>query len=167
MPQLTELSEYKQKLLTLFLNDPQIVAVLRDKSEGSIPAMDLRYKQVFPWKHVVDTSENARSFITFNITVPDCPTIAVTDFNLIIWVFTHESLMPFDKEAATRTGVDARGTRDDILCQLITDALNGRTDYGFGKVSLKKSDFFDAGKDYVGRYLVFHIQDYNRICGKL
>lgn len=167
MPNLSELSEYKQKLLTLFMNDSRIVSVLRDEKAEFFPAVDLRYKQIYPWKHVVETTEEARTFITFNITVPDCPTIAVTDFNLIIWVFTHDSLMPFDKAAAERSGVDMRGTRDDVLCQLIDEALNGRTDYGFGKLSLKKSDFFDAGKNYAGRYMIYHVKDYNRICGRL
>ena len=169
MPHLSEISEYKQNLLTLFLRDPRIVSILKNEKANAddIPAFDLRYKQVFPWKHVVDTSEEARTFITFNISVPNCPTLAVADFTLYVWVFTHDSLMPFDKEASERTGVDKRGTRDDVLCQVIAEALNGNTDYGFGKLELKKSDFFDAGKNYAGRYLDFKAQDYNRICKSL
>lgn len=167
MPNLSELSEYKQNLLTLFMTDPRIVSVLKNEKAEKLPAIDLRYKQIYPWKQVVGTSEEAKTFITFNISVPDCPTIAVADFYLYIWVFSHESLMPFDKQVAEKTGVDMRGTRDDVLCHLITEALNGDTTYGFGKLSLKKSDFFDAGPGYAGRYLIFHVQDHNRICGGL
>lgn len=167
MPHLSEVSEYKQNLLTLFMNNPRIVSILKNECAEKFPATELRYKQIYPWKKAVDTTEEAKTFITFNISVPDCPTIAVADFYLYIWVFTHTSLMPFDKEAAEKTGINKRGTRDDVLCEVIAEALNGNTDYGFGKLSLKKSDFFDAGKDYTGRYLVFHVQDYNRTCKSL
>lgn len=167
MPHLSELSDYKQKLLSTFMNDQKIVSVLKDETTTVLPAIDLRYEQICPWKKIVETSEEARTFLTFNISVPDCPTAAVADFYLYIWVITHESLMPFDKQAAERTGVDKRGTRDDVLCQLVAEKLSGDTTYGFGKLSLKKTDFFDAGKGYVGRYLLFHVKDYNRICGSL
>mgnify|MGYP003289874024 CR=1 FL=1 len=64
------MSDIKQCLLEDILTDEKTVKLLTDSKDVVLPALDLRYSQVVPWKKVPDTIEEQRTFISFDIRIP-------------------------------------------------------------------------------------------------
>ena len=112
-PFLNDLTTKKELLLKTFLNDERFVQLITNSEQVTLPAKDLRYKQVFPYGWIGDTVAIAKTFVCFDVDVPQIKTIAVKDCYLYIWVFSHKDLMP------TRDGV-----RVDLLASRIDWLLN-------------------------------------------
>lgn len=156
MPFLTELSDKKQQILKDLLSDRELVTLLTDDSTIRLPAKDLRYDQVFPYPWVDETADAAKSFICFDVTVPEISTIAVKDCYMYIWIFTHQRI------AMTKEGV-----RTDLLASRVDYLLNGSTEYGFGKVRLMSVLPYAPNANYYGKVLKYYVQDWNRFGAKL
>lgn len=110
------ISEVKEQLLKDILQDEVIVKLLANKTDVTLPAKALRYKQVFPWMKVPKVAEEARTFITFDVTRLPPITGATRLYQLDIWVLVHDSMMVVDKQAADSLGLeDLRGVRTDLL----------------------------------------------------
>lgn len=164
---LNVISDMKQTILKALLSDESIVKLIRNTSTVTLPDMPLRYTQVVPWKAVPDTQGEAKTFVTFEVDVIGVTNCAVKDFSLNIYVITHESLMKFDNAVGTALDLPDRGVRTDILADKIDYLLNGSTDFGFGKLELKRSPTFDPIDGYHGRKLEYYVQGWNRYGEKL
>lgn len=155
-PFLNDLTTKKEFLLKTFLSDERFVQLVTNQQDVQLPALDLRYKQVFPYGWIGDTVSIAKTFVCFDVDVPQIKTIAVKDCYLYIWVFAHKSLMP------TKEGV-----RVDLLSSRIDWLLNGSTELGFGRLRLESCLRINPNEDYYGRVLKYYVQDWNRFGEKL
>lgn len=153
---LKELTERKQLLFETILSDRECVNLLTNSEDHPLPALDLRYTQVFPYAWIDDTIQDAKTFLCFDLDVPRISNIAVKSVNLYIWMFSHKSLMP------TRFGI-----RTDLLASRVDTLLNGSTEFGFGKLSLSSVTRLSPNTDYYGRALKYTVLDWNRFGTKL
>jgi hypothetical protein len=153
---LKEFSDVKMKMLQAFLSDRDIVTHLTSDATHALPAVDLRYKQVFPYPWVDDTVSEAKAFLSFDVYVQSVETIAVKTLNLVVWVFAHSAV------AMTNQGV-----RVDLISNRVDELINGSQDYGFGKVALVSVLPYAPNNNYYGRVLRYQVQNWNRFGDKL
>lgn len=156
-----DISLIKEKVMISLLQDHDVVSILADKANVTTPAMELRYTQVFPWPHVPGTTDEVKTYITFEVTTNGIDNPAVKDYELRVYIFTHDSKMPFDTAAAQRIGINVRGTRIDILAHIIDHLLNGQSGYGFGDLKLIGDRTFSPCDSYFGRIRIYSIKGWN------
>lgn len=156
MANLEEFTTYKQTLMKAICTSKSIVDLLKqDTDDPNITGKDLRYERIFPYNYVPLTTEHATTYVCFAVTAPYVKDDIITELQLTIFVFTHQDIMRTDK-----------GMRTDLLISEIDKLINGSTEYGFGKVSLKTVDILQVPcRGYSGLYSVYSVKDFNNtIC---
>lgn len=153
---LQELAADKEKLLKFFLSDRTLVDLLSNRTDVALPALGLRYDQVFPYHWLSNTITEQKSYLCFSASVPKVSTSTVKTVLLKIWIFSHEGIM--------RT---SNGPRIDLIAAAIDDLLNGSPEFGIGRVELKNTTEISPAKDFYGHALTYEVQDFNRICGRI
>lgn len=148
---LQELAADKEKMLKIFLSDKTIVDLLTNKTTTPLPALDLRYTQVFPYHWLSSTITEQKSYLCFSVSVPRVESPAIKDVEIKIWVFSHEGIM--------RT---TKGPRIDLLVAAIDRLLNGGMGFGVGKVNLLGTREISPAKDFYGFELRYLVKDFNR-----
>lgn len=158
MPNLSNLTEYKNRFMEFLINNKQICSLLTDTDGESIPYDNLKYTQIFPYDFIPDTIDEQKTFICFDVDIPRVKTLAVTDVYLYVYVFTHKDLMR----------IPQKGIRPDLICHVIDTAINGDTTWGFEKLELEScTRMSPPGHDMRGRVLRYRVEDWNRFGDKL
>lgn len=151
--QLEDFYNYKTQLAKDLLTDTEIVKLLNDDPYTEIEdPKELMYKQVFPYEYIPETVEHGRTFICSDVDVDVVDGKTFLQAKLMIWVFTHSSLMRLPEG----------GVRVDKLVSRICEKINGSRMYGLGELSLASSKRFAIMTDYSGKVLTFYIKDFNR-----
>ena len=154
--QLEDFYNYKTQLAKDLLTEPEIVKLLNDDPYTEIEdPKELMYKQVFPYEYIPETVEHGRTFICSDVDVEAADSKTFLRAKLMVWVFTHSSLMRLPEG----------GVRVDKLAAEICKKINGSRMYGLGELSLASSKRFAIMTDYCGKVLTFYLTDYNRPSG--
>ena len=148
---LVELSSTKARLLQTFLSNQALVDLIKGTENNPLPALDLRYSQVFPYAWVDETITEQKTYLCFELDVPRVYSGIVKEVQLSVWLFTHKSLM--------RT---PSGTLIDRIASAIDLLLNGSSGYGASDLELKSVGRINVGKDFYGRSLTYTVKDINR-----
>lgn len=166
---LNVISDMKQVILRKVLSDEDAVKIIRNTYDVQTPDMGLRYTQVFPWLRAFDTVEEAKTYICFEVSVTSVVNCAVREFELRVYIMTHQSLMLMNSEVCHSISLDASdsGTRIDVLADKIDYLLNGSEDMGFGKMELVSSPTFSPAEKFLGRVLIYRVDGWNRWGEKL
>lgn len=160
---LYERIDIDEELIKAFLSNADIVALLTNEKGTPLPAKELRYKRVFPYEHVPDTSIEAASYITFDTEVIEAPTSASKRIYLYVYVMCHQGLMNVDSAAAALMGIRERGPRKKILAAKVDEVLNGMTNEDWiGKVRLVETKLVSPAAGYCGDCLIYELLDFNR-----
>ena len=162
------ISEVKEQLLKDVLQSELAVKLLMNTSQVSLPAKELRYKQVYPWMKIPRTVEEAKVFVTFDVTRLAPITGATRVYRLDVWVLIHDSMMVVDKQVADSLGLeDQRGVRTDLLENCIDEIINGSTEYTFDRLEGGESEPFTAADDFKGRHFTYRFRGWNRVGDKV
>lgn len=155
------ISDLKQALLQDILTDEKAVKLIANTPNITLPALDLRYKQVVPWKKVPNTVEEATSYVTFEVRIPQVITKATRIYRLDIYVMTNENTMKIDNAEGTRLGIPDRGSRIDILADRIDYLVNDSKRYTFDEMKFISSDTFTPYEKFFGRVISYEIRGWN------
>lgn len=146
----------KNKIIKEFIKDPEIVAAL-GCSTGEM-GEKLVNTHIFNYHQNPNTINDVKTFITVQVNIPQPyrfdskihvqPTIE-------IWICSHEQHMNVDNVPKVTEN------RNDYLSRLIDERLNGRDDFGIGKLRLISNIEGSSQKDYLYRALVFQGLDLN------
>lgn len=141
---LKQLKLYKDEILRLIVNDEQLCRAIYNNSEECLllpveSPGDLLYTKVFPYKHIVDdTQEEAGTFVTMDMAFSSVGSGYYYDFSIVLFVFTHKSLMRI------KIGTEYQLRTDFILSRLET-ILSKTKNLGMGQLKLETS-----GSTYYG-----------------
>ena len=155
------IGEAKNKIIKEFIKDKEIVAALGCATGES--GEKLVNTHIFNYNQNPNTVNDVKTFITVQVHIPEPyrfyskihvqPTIE-------IWVCSHEQHMVVDNVPKVTEN------RNDYLARLIDEKLNGRDDFGIGKLRLISNIEGSFQKDYLYRSLVFQALDINdSLCG--
>lgn len=151
---LRELGLYKHTIFTKIRNSDDIKEILLDKNYDVNIVDDLLDEHIFPYLYVPDTQTVAKTYICVDVIVPRVPSIEIKNLKVIIWVFTHKSLIRYAKKGYI-------GTRTDILSDVLDRLLDTSKEFGIGRLKLEGVDLFNSEKQYYGRILTYSASDFN------
>lgn len=150
--QLSDLYDYKNKLMEDLLTNEKIVELLNEELPFS-EARSLAYKQVFPAEYIPETVHDGSTFICFDVDVQSADSKTFLTPILYVWVFAHRSRLRLP---------DGGGVRTDALCSEICKAINGSREYGLGELNLYAVKRFAPMTDYNGKVMTFIMKEFNR-----
>lgn len=150
--QLSELFEYKNKLMRDLCSDTDVVRLVTDKPTDDLPDVSLPYTQIYPYEFIPETVDHGQTFICFDVDIISVPNKTFVTPAIFVWAFTHKSKMRLDDG----------GVRVDALAVAINKILNGSRVYGLGELDLADVGRFSPIKDYQGRVLTYYTSDFNR-----
>lgn len=156
------IGQCKEKVLRTILSNEDIMKLILNKPDVTLPALEARYEQVVPWRLVPGSQTEEKVYVTFEIAIDSFSTSPVRNYKLLVYIMCHSRLMKVDEAVGTELGIDDRGSRIDILADKIDYLLNGSTDMGFEKLEIDYSNPFEPIDNYYGRNMVYNFKSWNR-----
>lgn len=154
---LKDISTCKNNILSSFTDSKDICDLMLLTSDNDEyddeDVVNLIYTQIFPYLYVDETQTDVKPYICCEVDVPRIPTGTIKDMKLIVWAYCHKDCMKYSKNGY-------RGTRVDILVDMIERQLRDSNKFGIGKLQLDSVTYFFPSKNYYGRQLVFTIPDF-------
>ena len=126
---LKDIGTCKSAIINSFLDDTEIMEVMLGKKFTDEQVENIVYNQVFPYLYIDETQTETKTYICCEVNVPRIPTNTIKDMTITIWVFCHKDIMKYSKKGY-------RGTRTDILADMIERNLRDSDEFGIGKVHL-------------------------------
>lgn len=115
--------------------------------------------QLFPYYYTIGTNLKNRTFVLVDDVIPRSYKETFKDVTLLIYVFTHKSLVPLTGKEKTKYAQKGyKGScRTDILSTVIDDILNKSTIFGLKELKLEKVDIYTppTNNEYYGRVLIY------------
>lgn len=149
MADLKQISEYKNKIISQFLNNDSILSALNPNDIN-----DYVYTHIFPYEYIPETAENVTSYITMEIDVTSPRKEKWANTIIKIWIISHQNNMKIQLPKMSKT-------RNDYLAELVCDELNGNSNYGFKTLMLKSSTTGAFNSVWRYRSLIFEGLDAN------
>lgn len=157
------ITAWKDKIMAELTQDDDIIAAL-GLSDDESPD-ELAWVRIFPHEWIPTVEENVKSYILFEIQIPeertrygDAPSPIYSHPIIEFYVLVHQDDMKLNMAGVS-------GTRMDYLAKLISRKFNGRRGYGVGKLYLKSNLAGSVNNTYRERLLVFQAVGVdNNIC---
>lgn len=143
---------YKNKIMKALLTDEKLVHLIDEDYDFS-KAKNLAYKQVFPCDYVINTVEEGKTFICFDVDLQQSANKTYFFPTIYVWVFAHKS----------KLRLSAGGIRIDKICSRIADLLNGSAEISLGELDLYSVKRYPLMTDFIGKVMTFHAVDFNRL----
>ena len=93
---LEELYDYKNRLMADICKNGDIVRLVTGNPEAAVPNHALPYTQIYPYEMVPETVSVAKTFICFDVDIPDVQNKTILTPVIYLWVFTHKSRLRAD-----------------------------------------------------------------------
>lgn len=97
-----EIINYKRSILSQIINNENIVKAINAKNSAgeSLEPDELLYENVFPFAFIPDVIEEAKSYITIEVSMPSVSTVNYffRDVLVIITVICHQNIMQMKSE---------------------------------------------------------------------
>lgn len=151
MALLQELTDYRKKIMQMICSDQEIVDLILDKENSTVPDRSLMYSRVFPYAYTPDVTKETNTYVCFRIYVPEVMNKTFKRMNICFYVFSHQDYI--------RT---SDGLRPDLIAGRIEALLNGSMDLGVGRVSLEGMDDISPAEQFHGIALEYSVSEFNR-----
>ena len=141
-----------------FIKDQEIVAGIDShlikKNE------ELLNTHIFTYHQNPNTIHEVKTFITIQVHIPEGFTRngsqnVFVNPRIEIWIISHFEHMK------VKNIPKVIENRNDYLSRLIDEKLNGRSDFGIGKLVLKSNTESSYQQDYLYRVMIFECRDVN------
>lgn len=149
---LDEFFDYKNQLMKDLCSNEEVVKLITDRQDASVPDTSLAYSQIYPYEFVPETIDNGQTILCFDVDILRVDNKTYYTPVVYIWVFTHKS----------KLRLPSGGVRTDMLASKIDAMLNGSRFYSLGTLDLDSVERFVPITDYQGRVLIYVGRDFNR-----
>ena len=146
----------KNKIIKEFIKDKEIIAAIDSSKVTS--AEKLKGTHIFDYNQNPHTINTVETFITVQVHIPEPFSFSDDTFvkpTVEILIISHENHMIVDNVPKVTEN------RNDYLSRLIDEKLNGRSDFGIGKLKLTSNNEGAFQQNYVFRKMVFKCLDLN------
>lgn len=151
-----EIIEYKQKAMSLIVNNEAIIELI-DEKDAEYPD-DLINTNLFSHLRVPETEKEAKTYILLTVDVPTNRSQNNLFKNVVftVVVATHQGNMHIPRRA---------GNRVDLLAYEIDKLFNGSDVFGVGELKLLSNIEGFADKTHPCRTIKFTVEDFdNKRC---
>lgn len=146
-----EIPNYRDTIMQSICKSKAIVDLLRPEDAPDMKAMEMPYKYIFPYGHIIDKTTEVGTYICFDLIAPRVIDRTFTDFRIDFWIISHERRIRTPKGLVT-----------DLLTIELDKLINGSRCFGLGRVELMDWDRFVPAENFHGRSLVYKTIDFNR-----
>lgn len=155
MPNSSIVDISKNKIIKEFIKDDAIVQAIDSFTIES--KEELIGTHIFNYHQNPNTINTIGTFITVQVHIPQSYHQKESFVNPIveIWIISHE------KHMSVNNIPKITANRNDYISILIDEKLNGRSDFGIGKLKLTSNIEGSYQKDYVYRKMIFETTDLN------
>lgn len=148
----------KRLIAKEFIKDQEIVDAIDSHLVTS--KEKLLGTHIFDYHQNPNTIHEVKTFITIQVHIPESLSRNYKGRTFVqprieVWIISHFEHMKVDNVAKVTEN------RNDYLARLIDNRLNGRSDFGIGKLELKSNVEGAYQQDYLYRTLVFECTDLN------
>lgn len=143
----------KSIIINSILNNRDILELMLGSDYTSEDLENIVYTQVFPYLYIDDAQTNELPYICCEVNIPRIPTGTIKDISIIIWAFCHKNDMEYYKDGY-------KGSKSDILADMIERMLNNSYEFGIGKLYLNSVTHIYPNSKTYGRQLIFTISDF-------
>lgn len=152
---LKDIGNYKGEVMSTILKSEDIGKLILGKAYNPNTAQDdLLYTNVFPYLYVNDTQTETKSYVCFEVDVPRTMDFTYKNMKVIVWCYCHKEIMKYSHKGY-------RGTRADILTDMVDRLLNSSNKFGLGRLELQSANYFQPSKGFYGRQLVYSCAEFN------
>lgn len=150
----------KNKIVKEFIKDEEIIAAINSGEIKPNKPENLINKHIFDYNQNPHTLNMVGTFITIQVHIPQSyyyhgSSNTYVSPTIEIWITSHEQHMIVDNVPKITEN------RNDYLSELIDKKLNGRSDFGIGKLELVSNVEGSFQKDYLFRKMIFQCKDLN------
>lgn len=150
------IGKVKKKIIKEFIKDDGIVQAIH--ASEIISNEKLVGTHIFNYHQNPDTINKVMTFVTIQVHMP--ANLRWTDNTYVkptieIWIISHKTHMTVDNVPKVTAN------RNDYLSELIDKKLNGRSDFGINKLTLKSNVEGCYQQDYIYRTMIFEGLDLN------
>lgn len=155
------INKAKNKIVKEFIKDDLLLQAIDS------PDLDISKPEKYIGRYIFDfqqnpyTIEDVKTFLTVQVHIPEVYTYGRDNSKIFsqptieIWIISHERHMKVNNIPKVTAN------RNDYISMLIDTKLNGRDDFGIGKLSLLMNIEGAYQVDYVYRKMVFQGLDIN------
>lgn len=152
----TELKTYRQKILTLLLNDKEICELILNRTISDIDDADVQNEltenNIYKYRFVPNTPDEQKTYVAFELSArANGDDYVYKKMKLMFYIFTHHDIISHS------TGY----LRTDLLDERIQDIFNENKDFGLGKMKCVGDDPLNVNASYYGRQLEFIVKERN------
>ena len=152
----SEITRYKQQIMSLFINNETIVELI--DNEDIENTEELIGENIFNFLRVPNPPEEEKTYICIEVDIPDAYKSSYNNLFkkvvVTIYIITHERLMP------TQYG----GTRTDLISAEVDKTLTSATNIGCGGLELLSNNSNGIGVKHRCRIMTFSTYDLKNGC---
>lgn len=150
----------KNKIVKEFIKDQEIVNAINSNKINNNQPEKLINTHIFDYNQNPHTLNMVGTFITIQVHIPQTYSYYGSSNTYVnptieIWITSHEKHMVVDNVPKITEN------RNDYLSELIDKRLNGRSDFGIGKLELISNTEGSFQADYLFRKMMFQCKDLN------
>lgn len=148
---MSEIREYKKKLMKLFWESQSIREIIA-KSANSSPLTYTQFREhVKRYGRHPDTITNKGVYLLFEVEPIKARTATVMNYAIYVWVIASEDVVETDSgEILT-----------DILAEEVDKILNQNASFGIGPLMVQGAPTFSTPKGFCGRKITYMSPDFN------
>jgi len=158
-----QLIEYKEKVIDLLGNSPEIVALILDNPDidmESEEALEV-FKYLWDYEYVDETVQAAKAHIMVEASRTGDNNSTLQNFNIFVEVVVSKEYIKLDHKKF----IGMNGNRLDNLARFVDKCLNGNSDFGIGKLKPKDIRPVNTPKMFRGVMLTYSPVDFGRNTG--
>lgn len=144
-----EITRYKQQIMSMFINNDEIVRLIDNKEVENTE--DLINENIYYFLRVPEAPEEEKTYICIEVDIPDAQATynkLMRELVVTIYIITHERLMP-----------TPLGTRTDLISAEIDKILTSQDVIGKSKMELLSNNANGIGVKHRCRIMTFTVQD--------
>lgn len=149
-----EIIRYKQQIMSMFINNDEIVRLVDNKDIDNTE--DLINENIFYYLRVPQAPEEEKTYICIEVDIPDADRLynnMLREHVITVYIITHENLMS-----------TPLGTRTDLLSAEIDKLLSSQRIIGKTKTELMSNVANGIGVRHRCRIMTFSVQDVAEGC---
>lgn len=163
MSNLSTASNYKNRIIQLFQNNQDFIALMNPDDPG----------QIFDYPFADETTAQEKTFVVVETEIESVRQELFIDFHLYVSIFTHKSLVRITENTIPSLSdiqkmgysVGSYGNRVDLLCHMADRILNeNKILPGIGSVKPAEKDYltlYAPNHNYYGKRLKYQISNYS------
>lgn len=151
---LKDIGEYKAKLLNMISDNEDIGELILGEKYDKDNSDEMLYENLFPFLFVQDVQTVTKSYLCIEVDVPRTIDFTFKDMKVIVWCYCHKDIIKYNKRGY-------KGTRVDILSDMVDRMLNSSNKFGLGRLHLQSATYFSPALKFYGRQLIYNCSEFN------